>query len=324
MIYSTYAVSPTQIWSMKPDGTDKGLLCSRYLGLAEPSRCLHNGQRWFLGWQALEGQYPDTYQRYGLCAVSQSGTVVLLAADVSIEPSLVNLGNKWAPSARWAAQEGVADARVSFLARRWAVDAQGAAYVTDLGLYVVDFDPESLGAGLQAIEPRFLYSMPSLDSASGNPPYGEVPAWWRMDWSPDGSRFVYGWYNNLVVVNATDGSAVAFPVGSAMEEAWEPRWSPTGSEILFLGGSPGNYRIDVIRPDGGGLRTVLPRPANTDQSVRAEFAWSPHGTHVVYGLLSFKRPRVPQTSIWRVAADGSGNVCISGNDTKVELLGWLE
>jgi hypothetical protein len=312
---------------MKPDGTDKAPLCGQYLEPAEPSHRLHNGQRWFLGWQPLEGQYPDTFQRYGLCAVSQSGTVVLLATDPDVEPSLVNLGNRWAPSARWATREGIADGRVSFLARRWAVDVQGAAHVTDIGLYAVDFDPESLRGDFQTLQPRFLLSLPSVyipDGRDPSNPYGNVPTYWRMDWSPDGSHFVYGWYNNLVVVNVADGSEMAFPVGSALEEAWEPRWSPKGSEVLFFVCGSGSSRIDAMRPDGSELRTVVPRPAKTDQYVQAEFAWSPHGTHLVYGLVESKRPRQPQTSIWRVAADGSGNVCISGNDTKVEPLGWLE
>ncbi|NQV28295.1 MAG: hypothetical protein HQ518_28415, partial [Rhodopirellula sp.] len=61
------------IWSMASDGSNRqslGLIAAYH---ADPSELTHDGERWFLTVDTVDGTYPNGNQRWELFAVSQSG-----------------------------------------------------------------------------------------------------------------------------------------------------------------------------------------------------------------------------------------------------------
>jgi Tol biopolymer transport system component len=101
-----------------------------------------------------------------------------------------------------------------------------------------------------------------------------------VDWSPDGSRFVYATDREIFSMNI-DGTgrrqlttAIQNPNFSTTDS--DPRWSPDGARILFTRLSNGLSDLYVMNADGTGLSRLLNINGTTDGS------WSPDGTKVVY------------------------------------------
>lgn len=131
---------------------------------------------------------------------------------------------------------------------------------------------------------------------------------WAPSWSPDGSQLVYVGLadaaeeagcdravrytcnGTLHIVNR-DGSKVR----SLGVKGYGPRWSPDGRWIVFEGDHAEDqpHQGRLIRPDGSGLRDVL--PLNHEEAT-----WTPDGR-----LLS-TLVRDGQRDIWMSNADGSG------------------
>jgi TolB protein len=166
---------------------------------------------------------------------------------------------------------------------------------THLGhLFVVNPD----GTGLLQLSPRGLLT-PDADP-------GGVPA----DWSPDGSRVVFGAFwklstgrgsgSALFVMNA-DGSGLhritPFGIG-----ALSARWSPDGRLIAFNSKGRSRSQIWVVRPDGNGLRE-LTQPTHGDFSFAP--VWSPDSTALLFQAV---HPEISggHEDLWIVYADGTG------------------
>ncbi|MFN2510104.1 MAG: SBBP repeat-containing protein [Pyrinomonadaceae bacterium] len=101
-----------------------------------------------------------------------------------------------------------------------------------------------------------------------------------VDWSPDGSKFVYATDRELFVMNA-DGSGQTqvttmqqTPDGLTTDSY--PRWSPDGSKILFTRSTNNNRDLYSINSDGSGFTRLL----NINQAEQG--SWSPDGTKVVF------------------------------------------
>ncbi len=114
--------------------------------------------------------------------------------------------------------------------------------------------------------------------------------------SPDGSRIVFesdrSGGQQIYVMNA-DGSnqrRISFFGGRAAT----PEWSPRGDQIAFTH-IAGNFRIGVMRPDGGGLRHL------TDSWQDEAPTWSPNGRIIQF----FRSVRGSgDASIWQVDLTG--------------------
>jgi len=189
VFFRHYNGSCWQVWSMLPNGSARTALPIVNVDVAEPSKALHAGQRWFLTVQNITGEFypprPDgaVDPRQEVFAVSAAGDWVQLTDDPSLQPVTWFAGR---PETRWTLNgAGTVDGRITFLGRRWGVDELGNPVILETGLYYVDLNPADLGAGLPAQAPTLSGSvtLPAAYSAD----YGWHPQVVGYDWSPDSS-----------------------------------------------------------------------------------------------------------------------------------------
>jgi Tol biopolymer transport system component len=115
-------------------------------------------------------------------------------------------------------------------------------------------------------------------------------------WSPDGRRLAYMVWDDSACTPVS-GSGCAVPDvwtvdadGSGdrkvLDNAFQPRWSPVGSKLLFQRYDPNPDRatlgVYVARSDGTGVRKLV--RAALWWSERAPPEWSPTGRTIIYGV----------------------------------------
>jgi len=139
------------------------------------------------------------------------------------------------------------------------------------------------------------------------------------DWSPDLGSVAFCAAQTLWVIDTDDETFTPLPL---LTDTWlgQPRWSPvqpTGrTQIAFLADTWRDCKVQVINPDGSGLRTLV--AGNHGKNPNIPVLWSPHGTHLIYemdvdgigGIYCF---------VYRVAVDGSGNTALT---SKSESPAW--
>ena len=112
---------------------------------------------------------------------------------------------------------------------------------------------------------------------------------WDVDWSPDGRRLAFATEDGLYVMNADGGKAKRFLRGRNFAF---PAWAPDGRRLAFTREeeefSSGIY---VVRPDGMGLKRLLPRhrgsmgearPGSPAALSEREPTWSPDGRRIAF------------------------------------------
>ena len=92
-----------------------------------------------------------------------------------------------------------------------------------------------------------------------------------------------------------------------------PRWSPDGSEFVFISDRDGNREVYTMNTGGTGVRRV------TNNSGFDTFpAWSPDGTELV-----FQTDRDGNDEVYKINADGSGTpVNLTANSAGDEAPHW--
>ena len=125
---------------------------------------------------------------------------------------------------------------------------------------------------------------------------------WNPDFSPDGRKIVFvhdqTGHLELYEINA-DGTGLVQVTNDGLDKLF-PRWSPDGSQLVFLQSDPdlGTGRIVTMRSDGTGPRNILTAEIPWD-CYQPEF--SPDGRSIVFatqsgGLVS---------ALWVMKADGA-------------------
>jgi Tol biopolymer transport system component len=139
----------------------------------------------------------------------------------------------------------------------------------------------------------------------------------RLAWSPDGRRIaaadIMAGVRRVFVVDVEDG--VSRPIGPAGLDAWDPIWSPSGTQIGFLGGVGSSRAFYVMNADGTDPHQ-LSSIASRGRGYQTP-AWSPANNRVAVsveagGADPFER------DIWVLSPDDATQVDIS-NDPADEL-----
>jgi Tol biopolymer transport system component len=89
--------------------------------------------------------------------------------------------------------------------------------------------------------------------------------------------FWFGGGQGDIAVIRTDGTGLRQLTDQPHLFHNSPRWSPDGSQLVFISARSGNIELWSIHPDGSGLRQLTEAPNRTLEPV-----WSPDGKRIVY------------------------------------------
>jgi hypothetical protein len=300
-------------YSMAPDGSDTVVVIQGLQQFNHPSVYLHGGERWFTGMLPIEGQfYPDGKQRYELCAISESGTIVQLSDDPTVQPQ--DFGDQPGPSDKsslWdlGPQWTLADTSVSFIGRRWGVDpATGEDVIVEEGMFVIALT-DDIANGPPPVQPEWL-PLELLDYAHS------------YEWSPDCTTIAYAAYGLYVVDVATGLSEQIVPLSESGSMA-HPSWTPDGLTIVFQDNEL--RAIRKVSADGTGLTTIAAYDRRTGHAMNPVV--SPDGT-----LVAFQRVLPPKNqrqlsytaAIYVVDINGANEMKIKDMHNYLECTGWRE
>jgi hypothetical protein len=262
-----------------------------------------------VGWQKVEGTYPDgVSDRLRLIALSESGAVVPLHDDGTLQPA------HFLPSQRWLPEDGA----VSWLALRWEGED-----IVEWGLYTLDLEFTADGP-VASGTPTLLDWTAELFWYYGE---GQGPVYLNVenyDWSPDGSAIVYSAHEEDAGTQLYVADSMGGPVQLTSEvDAYPatPRWSPDGTRIVFQ--LNGQHQIDVIDLAGAERYTLITTSRTDYREMVFLPMWSPASTHLVYSYcLMGPRAIWKKVSLHRIAADGSDDAPLTGAYNHAHALGW--
>jgi len=130
----------------------------------------------------------------------------------------------------------------------------------------------------------------------------------RPSWSPDGTKIVFnrvlgfledGFPEADIMIMNTDGTGAYTILPADGKFNVEPRWSPDGSKIAFMGNRNGRQlHIYTINPDGSGLTQLT----NNKEGDNGDPFWSPDGSRISFGS---NREGGGKLNIYTMNADGS-------------------
>jgi Tol biopolymer transport system component len=167
-----------------------------------------------------------------------------------------------------------------------------------------DTQPSSLdGAKIAFVEDAHYGPTVNVMNANGSGQFSVVPGT-APSWSPNGARLLYDCASDVCVVNTDRSGQVNLTNRESSPDLFEPAyapdgWSPDGSLILLDGlhGTPGNWDVYTVRPDGTGLTAIT-----SGQCDQTDAKWSPDGSRIVF----VRKCPGGAEDIWTMNPDGSG------------------
>ena len=103
----------------------------------------------------------------------------------------------------------------------------------------------------------------------------ERGSWMSLDVSPDGSTIVFDLLGDLYLLPMGGGTATPLMTGQAFES--QPRFSPDGSEVLFVSDRSGGQNLWILSLDGSDTTQVTRGNDNLYTSPE----WAPDGEYIV-------------------------------------------
>jgi len=126
--------------------------------------------------------------------------------------------------------------------------------------------------------------------------------WMSVDVSPDGETIVFDLLGDLFILPLEGGEAEAISEGAAWDQ--DPRWSPDGTQLMYVSDRGGNQEI-WIRDMDSGESTQL---TEGEPERFAEAAWAPDGQHVVARKRITDTRSIGMCELWLLDVAGGDGV----------------
>ena len=162
--------------------------------------------------------------------------------------------------------------------------------------------PDSLATASLPLEPTRTVSF-TTDEGS----------WISVDISPDGATLVFDLLGDLYTLPVQGGTAAPLLTGPAFES--QPRFSPDGSEIVFVSDRSGGQNLWVLSVDGSDT-TQITRGNN---NLYTSPAWSPDGEYLVASR-TFS-PLGGAAKPWLFHRDGGSGIALIDEPDNLKAIG---
>ena len=96
-----------------------------------------------------------------------------------------------------------------------------------------------------------------------------------------------------------------------------PRWSPDGSQIVFVSSLGGGPELWSASPDGGALTRLTVGMGGIGHLASFMPAWSPTGRHIAY-----VSAKTGADEVWLWSADGAPDRQVTGLGARIEAIAW--
>ena len=138
-------------------------------------------------------------------------------------------------------------------------------------------------------------------------------SWMSVDVSPDGATLVFDLLGDLYTLPIEGGTATPLLTGTAFES--QPRFSPDGSEIVFVSDRSGGHNLWVLAVDGSDTTQITKGNDNLYTSP----AWSPDGEYLVASRTY--SPLGGAAKPWLFHRDGGSGIALIGEPEQLKAIG---
>jgi imidazolonepropionase-like amidohydrolase/Tol biopolymer transport system component len=125
--------------------------------------------------------------------------------------------------------------------------------------------------------------------------------WSNVDVSPDGSTIVFDMLGDIFTMPITGGEASALTNG--IEWNYQPRYSPSGEEVVFVSDRAGGDNLWIMSADGSNPRAIT---AEGEHLVHNP-SWSPDGRYLVAKKSFMSTRSIAAGEIWMFHAGHEGD-----------------